>query len=467
MGTRTVWVYSEQELTPRAFDVLQTIKNESGFGDVRFQEWYPGYSGADKVLVFGNMTAPGRYNTEFVHTYSIAQMMSKPNAMTVISTSLKLYFSEPVAPPFSRPSLPLHVGLSPADCGFHYDQPVVIDIETDGNLGKTHTPEDVNIISIALYQPNRYAYLDGRAPSVVWCNGDENGTLPLAQTALDMFARELPKFTKAIYHNGKFDTRVLNRVLGVKLCVWFDTMLAHHALNHAAGMHGLKELAHRYLGAPDWEGDIKKYTKGGGHYENIPRSKIADYNGWDVYWTYKLYELLEPMIQVDENSQMAFMVEMSYADFLLEVEANGIPFDTEAAVKLSQEQEIIMVVNQAALAVLTKREGFNPNSPIQVKAWLKEQHWTVAKTDQETIEDILNRTTEDNPVHTFCELLLAYRKAAKIKSTYAEGWMKSARKGRVHPTFLVHGTTTGRLSSTSPNAQNMPRNKMIRKIVSV
>jgi DNA polymerase I-like protein with 3'-5' exonuclease and polymerase domains len=60
----------------------------------------------------------------------------------------------------------------------------------------------------------------------------------------------------------------------------------------------------------------------------------------------------------------------------------------------------------------------------------------------------------------------------KIKSTYAEGWKKQARDDgtgqyRVRPTFLVHGTSTGRLSSTGPNAQNMPREKKVRKIVAL
>lgn len=470
MTTRTVWVYSEQELTPRAFDVLKTIKATSGFDDVSFQP-YQANIGVKKVLCFGNQApADVPYGVELIHTYSIAQMMGKPNALTVITASLKLYFGEPHKPRCQAPTVPMHLLLSPADVGFYYDRPVVIDIETDGNLGKTHTPEDVNVISIAMYQPSRYQYTDGMSPPVVWCFGREGavGTEPLPQDVLDMFARELPKFSKAIYHNGKFDTRVLNRVLGVKLCVWFDTMLAHHTLNHAAAMNGLKELAHRYLGAPDWEGDIKKYTKAGGHYELIPRKLLIDYNGWDVYWTYQLYELFHPMIEADPDFEVCFNFELAEAEFLLEVEQNGIPINEEAAKTLAVEQEYIMLNRATSLAVLTGMEKFNPGSHVQVKkAVEKFKGIKLTTTDEAMITELKKNYPHDAWIQNFCTLLIEYRKASKIRGTYALGWLKETRDGRVHPTFLVHGTSTGRLSSKAPNAQNMPRDKKIRKIVSV
>ena len=470
MTTRTVWVYSEQELTPRAFDVLQTIKQQCGYEDVKFKE-YHGLNKTDKVLVFGPR-GPENYlkGTEFIHTFSIAQLMSKPNAMTVVDASLKLYFGHKHVPPILGPTVPFDTVLGPLECGFHPDLPVVIDIETSGNLGVTDTPETVEIISIAMYQPSRYNYDDGMSPPVVWAvaREDEPGTVGLPQNVLDMFASQLPKFEKAIYHNGKFDTRVLNRVLGVKLCVWFDTMLAHHVLNHAAAMHGLKELCQRYLGAPDWEGDIKKYTKGGGHYERIPWKNLVEYNGWDVYWTYQLYLLLAPQIEINDDNQVAFLFEMQVADFLLDVEANGIPFNHEAALELADIQTAIMDERKRHLANITGNGEFNPGSPQQVKKAIYENTGImVGSTNEETIEELVKNWGGNPWVQDFGKSLIEYRKASKIKGTYALGWFKQARNGRVHPTFLVHGTSTGRLSSTKPNAQNMPREKKIRKIVSV
>lgn len=422
------------------------------------------------VLVFGSKAPDliGDY-ISYVHTYSIAQLMAKANAVTVLVSSLQMYFNgkhvPTVTPPVTGREWQLRTSVTPGDFNFRYDKPVAIDIETSGNLGKEHTPEEVHIISIAMY--------DGTACPVVWTNPNEDGlSNPLSEEQLKMFAEELPKYTKAIYHNGKFDTRVLNRVLGVKLCVWFDTMLAHHVLNHAAGEHGLKALAMRYLGAEDWEGGIKQYLLRGGHYERIPADKITVYNGWDVYWTFQLWKLFEPQIEMDEDNQKAFMVEMSYADLLLDVEMNGIPFDSDTAYGLGVEQSNIMDEARVELRILTENPAFNPNSPQQVKKYLNDV-WKleVAKTDEDTIKDILKHT-ERAAVKVFCELLLKYRKASKIKGTYAEGWKAFARKDeegqwRVHPTFFVHGTSTGRLSSKAPNAQNMPREKKIRKIVAI
>jgi DNA polymerase I-like protein with 3'-5' exonuclease and polymerase domains len=462
--TRFCYVYSEQELTPRAADTISTIKKENGWDDVTFLPADGMVYG--KVLVFGSRAPEGVWDgVEFIHTYSVAQIMSKANAITVLDAALKMYFNGKHEPTINANLNWLcAIDVPPVSYSFQYDQPVAIDIETDGNLGKTHTPDEVNIISIAMY--------DGGQIPIVWVNPAEDGTcLPLSAEQIAMFREELPKYTKLIFQNGKFDLRVMERVLGVKLCNWFDTMLAHHVLNMAAGEHGLKILAQRYLGAEDWETGIKQYTKGGGHYERIPYTILAKYNGWDVYWTYRLWELFAPQIEADENNQMAFMLEMQAADMLLNVERNGIPFSIKAATELAAEQEAIMEDRRAQLRDLTMRPEFNPNSPQQVKAALKEWGIDVASTAVEVIEELTD-STGSVFVKSFCEFLLEYRKASKIKGTYAEGWMKSARidgnaQFRVHPTFLVHGTSTGRLSSTSPNAQNMPRNKEVRKIVAL
>lgn len=463
--TRICWIYSEQELTPRAAEVISQIKRENGYEDVLFRDATnrtlpPG----TKVLVFGSKAPEGVWSgVEFIHTYSIAQIMGKANAVTVLVSALQLYFNgkhevpEGVRPMFSASVTPLTY--------WDYDAPTVIDIETSGNLGKTHTPEEVALLSVAFYQ-------EGRRPFVVVSHredGTDKWTHPFDNSELELLAEVLPKFTKAIYHNGKFDTRVLNRVLGVRLCVWFDTMLAHHVLNHAAGDHKLKHLAQRYLGAPEWEKDLGKYTKGGGYYELIPRNKLVEYNGWDVYWTFQLWKLFAPQIESDDNNQMAFMFEMQAAEMLLKVEEYGIPFDSQAARELADLQEQIMDNTRHKLRGLTDNDTFNPNSPKQVKVELEKLGVYVPSTSADEI-DTIKKAAEQAGIQRvvdFCDYLIAYRKASKIKGTYADGWAKHARYGRVHPTFLVHGTSTGRLSSTGPNAQNVPRNKEVRKIVSL
>ena len=471
MVDRVCWVYSDQELTLRAIEVIRDIKKENNYEDVKFLDVtvHGKPSPGSKVLVFGSRAPEGVWEgVEFIHTYSVAQIMAKANAVTVLTSSLQLYFNGVhEVPDWMRPAGYILSTCTPDALGFDYDKPTAIDIETSGNLGKTHTPEEVEIISVAMYQ-------GGPVPVVYHKIADDGVTsAPLHPTVLQMLAQELPKFTKAIYHNGKFDTRVLNRVLGIKLCVWFDTMLAHHVLNHAAGMHGLKELAQRYLGAPEWETGLKKYTKNGGHYELIPFSELVKYNGWDVYWTFQLWKLFAPQIERDENNQKAFMFEMAVADVLLNVEMNGIPFHAENSNLLKEANEQRMTVLLTSLRKCARNATFNPNSPQQVKKVLNEQYdCGVSGTSEAILQDIID-TFSGKEVSLWCEMLLEYRGLSKQNSTYVDGWGKHARQlpgddqKRVRPTFLVHGTSTGRLSSTSPNAQNVPRDKAVRKIVTL
>lgn len=464
MVTRKISVYSEQALTPRAAQVISAIKQSYGYEEVEFVPWVGIRSKAinDTVLVFGNKLPDGApRGVNYIHTYSIAQIMSKANAATALSSGIRLALGDSHRVPDGLGPVRAYFDQLPSMFGLDYDRPVAIDIETDGNLGKTHTPDEVNIISVALYQwPH---------PPLVYTNpsSDEYGSLALGSMSILMLRGELPKFKKAIYHNGKFDTRVLNRVLGVKLEVWFDTMLAHHVLNMAAGVHGLKPLAQRYLGAPEWEAGLKQHLKTGGHYERIPVDKLVVYNGWDVYWTYQLWELFAPQIEADPNNEMAFMLELEAAKMLLEVEVNGIPMDLEATKLLSEQQVAIMKESESNLQHLLANPDFNPNSPQQVKKALESVGVHVPSTNKEEIERLYETAPKGGHVSMFCEDLLAFRKAAKINGTYAVGWSSRSRNGRVHPTFLVHGTSTGRLSSTGPNAQNVPRNKEVRKIVGV
>lgn len=452
----TITVYSEQDLTPKAQSTIREIVND-GFPDhdIRFVE---ANNWSTKILVFGSRgpewAAPEQ---KLVYTYSIAQIMTKANAATVLKSAVRQFITEPEPIPFEN--MRAHVApvaielLDPL-------KPTAIDIETTGNLGVEHTPEEVNLLSISFYQA-------GQPPIVLL--GARRKTLPsnpFTPDQLNDLAAKLPQFTKAIYHNGKFDVRVLNRILGAELCVWFDTMLAHHVLNMAAGDHKLKHLAKLYLGADDWEAGINKYTKGGGYYENIPDQQLVQYNGYDVYWTYKLWELFAPQIEADENFEKAYYFEMEIAKFLLKVEKVGIPFDTKYASELGMNLEIKAEDLRNRLSNLTRKPSFNPNSPKQVKEWLEAEGHPVKSTDEKHITELM----ESRPpidVYRFCKNLLAYRKATKMRGTYVVGWQKHEREGRVHPTFLVHGTSTGRLSSTGPNAQNVPRDKEIRRLVAL
>lgn len=453
--TITIPVYSEQELSPRAAEVIRKILDDSfGAGIVRFRE---ATSDDELILVFGNKTPNCTpYGRKYIFTYSVAQIMTKPNAASVLTAGVKQCMSEPEPIPFLKPVGDYFLNkLARLD----FSRPTAIDIETSGLLGETHTPEEVDIISVAFYQ-------QGCPPVVVHGVWDSinNKSLGLSAPQIKRLAECLPQFEYAIYHNGKFDIRVMNRVFGINLVNSFDTMLAHHVLNHAAGDHKLKTLARRLVGAPEWEADLKKYTKKGGHYELIPLDKLVEYNGWDVYWTYKLWELFSPQIEADDNNVMAFGLEMAAAQTLLDVEMYGIPYDTSYAATFRSKHLASAETDLHWMRVFADDDKFNPNSPKQVRDLFE---LTFGLDLPKTDEDTLNKLVEMHPITgALVQHLLNYRKHMKIIRTYVDGWQKHERNGRVHPTFNVHGTTTGRLSSSSPNAQNMPRDKAIRKLVS-
>jgi DNA polymerase I-like protein with 3'-5' exonuclease and polymerase domains len=445
-------VYSDQDLTPRAVEVLRAIVDDAyPEHKISFQQWV-GVEG--KVLAFGK-GPEHNYGCEVIFTYSVAQIMSKANAASVLKAALRQFIEEPEPIPFDRPK---DGSFTIINEFFDFDAPTVIDIETSGNLGKEDTPEDIGIISVGIYQ-------EGLPPQVFRGVWDADRTLDLHVYMRNRLKQILPRFTKAIYHNGKFDTRVLNRVLGIKLHVWFDTMLAHHVLNIAAGIHDLKSLARRYLGAPEWETDLSKYTKGGGHYEYIPTDKLIEYNGWDVYWTYKLWEFLAPQIEADDANQRALMIEMAAAEFLLEVENYGIPFDSDYAESYGKELQEGMDRELASMRTLLGSTTYNPNSPHQVKAVLGNFGIVVPNTLADTLQEVLDGLSHGDTAAQYLMSQLEYKKLTKIYGTYVKGWSNKVRDGRVRASYLIHGTSTGRLSSTSPNAQNVPRDKHIRKLV--
>lgn len=468
----TVYVYTEQEISPRFLQVIKAITDFPGLHNVSLQPLEAKNTVAippgTPIVVFGNITNAKYNHTNNIYTYSPAQVLTKANAATVVGAAL-LRATGRVPDMLHAPLNGIHV--------VHYDAPnyeiveelealfdtdeLVVDIEVSGNI-RRGTPEDddVKLLTVAFYNP------EAKRSVVFQCGYYTEGPSSIERVLTTFFEMYEGKL---IYHNGKFDVRVLNRILGTRVRVDHDTMLMHHVLNQAAGMHGLKQLCQVYFGAPEWEAEAKKYTKQGGHYENIPFNLLANYNGLDVYWTYQLYLYLKPQIDGDDNAQRAYELELAAAEFLLRVEERGIPFDHEAADKLEEEGAAEMEKQLAIMRMLTHvhNPDFNPASPKQVKEALAFMGEEVSGTSVEILEALQATLDKEDVASMFIDSLLKYRKAAKINSTYVKGWRNKARNGLVHPTYLVHGTSTGRLSSTSPNAQNVPRDKKVRSIVGI
>lgn len=339
---------------------------------------------------------------------------------------------------------------------------IEVDIDKDGSFDH---PQHYKLLCIGIAYARDRAIVLGETPC---------GSSKVMTALYDML-----KTKKLIAQNGKFDVAGLIPVFNGVLEVSFDTMLASYCLDERQGVHGLKHMAVEYLGAPRYDEDIKKYVGPRDGYGVIPRDILYKYNAYDACCTFALFEMfVERLKHEDLRRVHDFLLKASQE--LMYVEYNGIGIDkaymdvltVEFGERLARlEEELNQACGKATGGKVT---WLNPRSPMQVKKALGEMGVQVESTNADTLEYIREHyltkkdkgtlTEQDNDRLTFIVTLLRYRFEHKQFSTYVKGIRIRSRGGRVHPTFLLHGTTTGRLSCRNPNLQNIPRDKRMRRM---
>ena len=260
------------------------------------------------------------------------------------------------------------------------------------------------------------------------------------------------------FQNAKYDRLVLRRA-GVTLAgVVFDPMLASYVLN-PENSHNLSDLSLRYL-----ELTTVSYT------DLVPKGKtigevaiapVADYCGSDVYTTYHLVPLLKAeLAAVPELEKLYREVELPAEPVLAEMEATGIRIDKPYLNQFSKQLEIDLTrIEQSAYEAAG--EEFNLGSPKQLstlffdKLGLDKRKSRKNKTGYSTDAATLEKLQDDHPV---VDAVIEYRTLSKLKSTYVDALpaLIRPRTGRVHTDFNQAVTSTGRLSSSNPNLQNIP-----------
>lgn len=356
---------------------------------------------------------------------------------------------------------------------------IVVDIEVgiEKDTAYDH-PNEYDLLCVGV------AY--GKRKAMVFGSGAlEDGRV---RTAL----RKLFADLKIIAHNGKFDLAGLYPIFG-SITLWADTMLANYCLDERPGQHGLKVLAVEKLGAPKYDDEIHQYVPKGGNYANIPRPILYKYNAYDVCVTWDLWELLEPRLNNTENTDdWPYDTEFKTlrdvhdhvvrgANQLLYLELNGVPIDKPYGQQLRIEfQSRLGVLEDALDSIIsngekktyTDKKGgsfeaytnmINPRSPKQLKEYYLSQKVALDTTNKEALEGVLDFLPQGSQAARFTRKLLEHRRQQKLFSTYVEGMRKRAYRGRIHTTYTLHGTTSGRLASRNPNLQNIVRDKAIRK----
>lgn len=277
---------------------------------------------------------------------------------------------------------------------------------------------------------------------------------------------------KKIAHNGKFDALFLHELYDFWWFVDFDTMLAHYNLDENE-RHGLKDLSMRYFGDDGYDIPLEwKQGKAG------PVDKHCEYLGKDLYYTTRLKRIFLKQFKEEPDAYRLFMnLTMPLSTLYTKIEARGVPINDkklEESRDYWQEQadrsnkELKQYSKGWVPPANKKGKVPEPNfgSPQQLVDLLF-RHLKLKPLDKtpkgaySTSESVLKRL--DHPI---CKAILDNREANKNLSTFIESWKsRMDEHGRIHPTFKIHGTVTGRPSCEEPNLQQTPRDPRIRSII--
>jgi DNA polymerase-1 len=260
-------------------------------------------------------------------------------------------------------------------------------------------------------------------------------------------------------HNAKYDMMVLARH-GVQLGgLRSDTMVAAYLLNPGRRSLGLKELTFEQLGVimqpiSELIGTGKKQIT----MAQVPIVAAANYAGADADMTLRLTTALEPKLREAGLEQLYREVELPLISVLAHMELAGIRLDRAFLQRMGRDldEQLAALEHEAYAAV---GHEFNLNSPKQlgeiVFGELKLPRGRKTKTGYSVEAAVLEGL---RGAHAVVDLILEYRTLSKLKSTYVDGLLAliNPDDGRVHTSFNQTIASTGRLSSSNPNLQNIP-----------
>jgi len=264
-----------------------------------------------------------------------------------------------------------------------------------------------------------------------------------------------------IGQNLKYDILVLKKYgINIKGRM-FDTMIAHYLLNPEQ-RHNMDYLAETYLNYQTIHINELIGAKGKNqlNMRQVPLERISDYACEDADVTMKLKNIFEGKIKENNLSQLFYEIEMPLVKVLADMEAAGVKLDVDA-LKLSSQELTALVIGIEHEIYQMAGTHFNINSAKQVGEILFDRMKIVEKTPKTktgqytTSEDVLENMRSKHPI---IGKLLEYRGLKKLLSTYIDALpnLINPQTGKIHTTFNQTVTSTGRLSSTNPNLQNIP-----------
>ncbi len=330
---------------------------------------------------------------------------------------------------------------------------VVVDVQTDD-----HNSLHGNLLGLSLATaPGDAAYLPLRH------------NLGLEDAPQLDFAAILPALTGLfedasvlkIFHDAKYGLEVLSRAGLQKVAPLDDTMLISYTQDAGNFAHDLPTLAQKHL-----EHNMQDYdsVSGSGRgrlaFADSPLAKATAYAAERADAIIRLWAHLKPLLRTNKSLALYELVEKKLIPVLTAMEFYGVMVDHDDLASMSLEFDSRMKVFEAEIHKLAGHE-FNVGSPKQLgEVLFEEQKLPGGKrgkngawgTDSSVLETLAEQGIE------IAQKVTDWRQLAKLKSTYADALIGQidAKTGRVHTSFQMAATTTGRISSTDPNLQNIP-----------
>ncbi|ABR49264.1 DNA polymerase I [Alkaliphilus metalliredigens QYMF] len=241
--------------------------------------------------------------------------------------------------------------------------------------------------------------------------------------------------------------------------VTFDTMIGEYLIDPAKSSYALKDLAAQYIGQEVMsEEELRGKGKNLISIGEAPKEDLMKYLCQRVSVIGKIYPEIKAKMQELELEKLYYEVELPLVEVLAAMEYKGIKVDRSML-------EILEIEFGEQIDLLTKaihelaETNFNINSPKQLGEVLFEKlelpPIKKTKTGYSTNAEVLEKLQDQ---HDIIPKILEYRQVTKLKSTYVDGLLNiiNPETGRIHSNFNQTVTTTGRISSTEPNLQNIP-----------
>ena len=268
------------------------------------------------------------------------------------------------------------------------------------------------------------------------------------------------KSIKKIGQNIKFDFIIL-RNQGINMSPMEDTMLMSYVLDAGKNRHNLDVLSeihlnHKTISFKDLVGSGKKQI----NFRDVEIKKAMEYASEDVDVTFRLYKIFLENLKNEKLTNIYEVFEKPLIKILAFMEINGVKINSSFLKNLSEkfakrieelEKKIFKLSKKKFNIGSTKQLGEIMYNELKISSLKRTKKGSFA-TSANVLEDLAYKG------HELPKLVLDWRQVSKLKNTYSDSLPEYINKksGRVHSSFLLAATTTGRLASSDPNLQNIP-----------